>query len=180
MARRPLACALAAGALVLTSVVPAARAAMLHDELFDGDLPSADGDVPVLQASIGSNKVRTLTGPRDFDSIDVFELALPAEATLERIVIDGYRPGQDNASSSFGVVLSNGFIDGSRGVRLTVDSIGEDVIRIAESGSLRFGIGEDSGPAELQVDFVVVPEPATAGLLAAGLTALAARRTRPA
>lgn len=178
---RAFAFALAADVLLLTAAAPGARAAMLYDELFDGDLPSLqDGSAPLLQASLGSNKVRTLTGPLSFDPNDVFEIALPPGTVLESILIDGYRPGPNNTSSSFGLIGPTGSI---AAIRLTSDRIGDDVIAnfpsiIGGEGPLRFLIGEDSGPAELQVDFVVTPLPASAVFLVTALVALVALRAR--
>ncbi|MFW5834654.1 MAG: hypothetical protein ACOCYE_11205 [Pseudomonadota bacterium] len=181
MTIRAFTLALALGALMLAAAAPTARAAMLYDELFDGELPTAQGAVPVLQASFGSNKVRLLTGPNDHDPIDVFDLALPSGGVLESVLIEAYRPGRNNASSSFGPVVSNGLIFG--GVRLTTERIGDDIVSefaglSPASGPFRFGFGEDNGPAGLQVDFVVTPLPAAGAFLATALVAVGALRAR--
>jgi hypothetical protein len=166
-------------------------AAVLHDELFDGDLPGSIAAIPTLQLSLGSNKVRTLTGPAAFDQFDVYALNLPLDGFLQSIVIDGYAPGIAGGSTGFTLLTALGATVG--GLVVTEAAIGRDVFTNFESfiraeGGLRFGVVESDAPAQLQVDFVIaslptatptpVPIPPTVGLLGAGVATLAALRRR--
>jgi hypothetical protein len=174
-------------ALAFACTAPGVSAAVLHDELFDGDLPGSIATIPTLQLSLGSNKVRTLTGPADRDRLDSYALNLPSDGFLQSIVIDGYAPGIAGGSTGFTLLTAAGANVG--GLVVTEAAIGRDVFVnfksfIAVEGS-RFSVVESDAPAQLQVDFVVaslpgvtaptpVPVPPAFGLLGAGIAALAA------
>jgi hypothetical protein len=63
------------------------------------------------------------------------------------------------------------------GIGLTAPSIGDDVIGECDDDFVgtepsRMGVGEDDGPAELQVDFIVMPLPAAGVFLASEVLAV--------
>lgn len=176
--------------LVFACATPDASAAVLHDELFDGDLPASVAAIPTLQLSVGSNKVRTLTGPAEFDRFDAYALNLPSDGLLQSIVIDAYAPGIAGGSTGFTLLTASGANVG--GLVVTEAAIGRDVFVnfqsfIAVEG-LRFSVVESDAPAQMQVDFVVaslpsetpspIPVPPAIGLLGAGIATLAALRRR--
>ena len=167
------------GLLALMPVSPAS-AKLVHDELFDGDLPGSVASAPLFQLSVGSNKIRTATGPAADDRFDAYEVALPAGGELVGIVIDGYDPGGAGNTTGFTLLTASGANVG--GLVVDPSDVGRNVLVnfqsfIAVEG-LRFSVVESDARAQLQADFVVTPIPAAAGLFATGLAALAAVRWR--
>lgn len=168
--------------IVVLALMPMglASAAVIHDELFDGDLPGSVASAPLFQLSPGSNKIRTATGPAADDRFDAYEVALPAGGELVGIVIDGYDPGRAGNTTGFTLLTAAGANVG--GLVVDPSDVGRNVLVnfqsfIAVEG-LRFSVVESDARAQLQADFVVTPIPAAAGLFATGLAALAVARWR--
>ena len=167
-----------------------AQGQVIWDETIDGDL-SNDGATPSVGGSlaVGDNLVRGSTGPGTGTigepGFDVLTFTVDAGEVVTSMILNAYDPATGGSS---GFVLFDGplgdgtgtpFIGGSTGDGAAVGTDLFDQIGITElvAGDYTFEVREFGGPRSTwEVNFTVVPAPASAALL--GLGGLAAIRRR--
>jgi hypothetical protein len=179
-------------ALTLACFAGPASGAPIWTESVDGDLSGNRAAPTALAAGIGSNQVSGTTVAGD---LDYFSLLIPAGATLSQIVLTNTTLSSFDlaflaiqSGSTFTVDPSNPDVSQLLGwVHLRSNQVGTDILDNLAIGSGAIGFLPPLGPGTYSfwlqqtggavtgygLDFVVVPEPMAASLLALGLTGLA-------
>lgn len=181
--------------LVACLAAPGARAAVVWNESIDGDL-SGNRLIPTtLAMGTGSNEI---VGTTVHDDRDYFRFSLSPGQALTQIVVRGYE-GVDEFSFlavQAGTVITEDPIAPDVGNLLgwslwgTAD-IGNDILARMGTGqgaigfvppltgsNYAFWLQQTGDETSYRLDFVVVPEPATLAVLAAGVGCVARRRRR--
>ena len=174
-------------------VASSALAASTYDEGIDGPLSNDPLAPTVLDFSAGDNFVTGVTlgsGTPPSDGFDVFQFDIEAGETLTSIFLTAYDPATGGTSGfnfSTGAAASQigAFVifgPGAGGANVGVDFLANDlnggVPGAQGAGTYFMEVREFGGPeATWTLNFVVVPAPASAGVLAMG-GLLAVRRRR--
>ena len=167
---------------ILASMTHGVHALTIFDEAVLGDFSNSGLTPTLLPFSPGVNLVRTTTGPSsNGDRDDYFQIDLSG-MSLQSIVVQAYTPGPGNISTLLENCdqLANTCNQTGTGgqVTVTIGDIGTDVMPgLMQAIGLTdfFRIGENRGPASMELAFTTtlppapVPEPGTWLLLGTGL-----------
>ncbi|MEM6333981.1 MAG: PEP-CTERM sorting domain-containing protein [Planctomycetota bacterium] len=167
-----------ATAFAAAFVTATASAAVVWDEGVDGDLSNVEAtptDIGTL--SLGSNTVTASVFGRDN-----FTFALPAGSAIGSIILDAFVDAASPTNTT-SLELASGtdtIVPDVTGI-MGAAFVGQDIIfGQPDLGDPNYSIQfvEFGTESTLTIDIIVVPEPASLGLLAAGALACVARRRR--
>ncbi len=167
-----------------------ANAAVIWDEGVNGDLSNDELAAPTVLGAlaVGSNEVIATIDPfaSPIDEFDSFTFDVPAGTILDQVILTSYSTftGGDGTSGIVAWDGPNATAPFLGGAGFGAADAGSDIITTYDPsgdlgpGTYTFSIREFGGPgASYSLDFVVVPTPGAAGLLAvAGLAAARRRR----